>query len=169
MKFDQIHIPLPSHKAAEILGIVRADLRKDLATGELVDCPCCGGRAKVYARKLNSTQCRVLRIVASNDDGMTPRQVVQMSGVQSDLGKLRMWGLTHYDEERRLWLATDRGRAFLGGRLRVPHRVLIYQGDVLGFDDSRMIGIADVLPDFSLERDVMSAEAVVAAEMGGAA
>jgi hypothetical protein len=158
-KFDETLISLPRHRAAETLGIVRADLRKDLATGELVDCPCCGGRAKVYARKLTSTQCQVLRIVAASN-GVTARQVVRMSGSQGELGKLAMWGFSIYDADARLWHATGRGRAFLVGNLRVPHRVLIYQGDVLGFDASTTVTIADIVDGFDLERDVMTADAV---------
>jgi len=165
MKISEHDIPLPTADQDKALWFVQQGLREHLANGDLVTCACCGGDAKVYARRMTAAQVRVLHALSKSDDGLTARQIVARTITQGEAGKLQHWGLTSFDDESKIWRATEQGRMFLAGEVTVPHRVLIFHGRVIGYDYSRLINVRDVDPEFSLERDVMSAAAVREAEV----
>lgn len=154
-------IPLPEAKPGESVAEAQAQLRATLVLGEADTCACCGGYTKVYARKLHVAMARVLR--ALNDKPLTPREMSTIAGGGGDGGKLAHWGLI--EQRGGVWIIAPKGKAFLRGDVCLPHRVLIYQGSVIGFDTSKMIRISDILPDVDIERDVMSEGAVAGAWM----
>jgi len=165
VKLDPEKLPLPSGELGKLLSEAGDELRAALVTGKATTCPCCGGDAKVYARALGATMVKVLRALnRAGEHGLVSRDIVAQTLVQSDTGKLAAWGFAHKGADHR-WRITPRGRDFLQGGLAVAHRVLFYQGHVIGFDYSRMVRVRDVSKEFDLERDVLSAAAVQNAEL----
>lgn len=166
MKFDRHLIPLPSGDSGKTIGEVQEALREQLALGEQAACSCCGGTAKVYARQLNKLMIRALRRLVAGP--LTPREMSMMGG-GGDAAKLSHWGLAILNVDpaphKSKWMITPRGREFLAGRLLLPHRVILYQNIVLGFDESKLLSISDIKQDFDLDRDVLSASAVRDSEL----
>jgi len=161
-KFDAAAIPLPDSNPTQAMWWARDQLRHDLATGAIVGCPCCGGAAKVYARKINMQMIKALIVLGRNSKGMPPSLLMRLADVQGgDYGKLRHYGFVREDNEPErgiVWYVTQRGIAFLRGDIQVPHRMILYQNKCLGFDDSKMVRVTDIHPDFSLARDVFAWE-----------
>lgn len=166
MKLEPDMIPLPSVDQSKALWHVQDVLRERLANGEQALCLCCGGDAKVYARALSPAMVKVLKAVVRADDGLSPREIVSRTLVQSDTGKLAAWGFIYKSDKDHKWRATERGREFSRGALSVAYRALIYQGNVIGFDQTRLVTVFDIAPVFQLERDVLSASAVRNADIG---
>lgn len=114
-------------------------------------CPCCGQYAKVYRRKINSGMARsLIHMYRINGKGWVH---VRAIGAQSrEEGKLAYWGLVEEQVGTGLhggragyWRVTDAGENFiLNGKL-VPKYARVYNGRVLGFDHSEMVGIKDAL------------------------
>lgn len=135
-------IPLPKREADVSLDIVREALRTLLATGEMVECPCCGGVSKVYARGIHAAMVRGLIKVASSSSGLPPSAFSREEG--GDFAKLTHWGLIEQTKETGAWAITNKGRRWLSGEITIPHKVLLYGSEVLGFDHSKLIHASDV-------------------------
>jgi hypothetical protein len=119
------------------------------------DCPCCGGRVKVYPRKLYRTIARGLCVAWSlhRRQWFSPRKS-RVPGHDSDFTKLAYWGLieratTDRDpdaEANGLWRITDAGQAFVQDASRVPSHALILQNRALALDPRRgELSIRDAL------------------------
>jgi hypothetical protein len=126
------------------LGEARAYVRERLDVG--VECPCCGQYAKRYVRKLNSGMARVLIRLCSLSRGDRPWEsawvsIKKLEMVSREVHKLAYWGLVVTDENEDStkhssgsWKPTDKGYEFVWGRVTVPERVILFDGQVEGFE-----------------------------------
>ncbi len=138
-------------------GVTLADARAWLELmkyDEGVHCPCCGQWSKVYWRTVTSSMARALILFWR--EGGTSEWVhgpTIVGRARADEGKLRYWGLVEESFGRRedggrsgFWRVTERGEAFVKNQLRIPRYALVYDGELLGFDDQDdTIGIRDAL------------------------
>jgi hypothetical protein len=117
------------------LGVVTRWLKAQLDDG--VTCPCCGQLAKVYKRQINGQMARVLIMMhkASPDGGEVHLPTLYRG---ADTAKLAYWELIKEREEPRpdggragWWCVTDKGRAFINGRIAVPQYARVYNGQLL--------------------------------------
>lgn len=137
------------------LGQARDWLREQVREGH--DCPLCGQFAKVYLRKINSSQAKALLIQYRHfrQDWAHLPELRMLQGAQhsNEEPKLRYWGLLEEESDRRedggragWWRITDRGRAFALGTVAVPKYALVYNGRCLGFEGDETT-ITDALGD----------------------
>lgn len=135
-------IPLPKGDVGKQVGEVRQELREHLAQGEQCECSVCGSTIKVYARGIHAKMVRALAAVGDAPGGLSPSALSQITS-GGDGQKLSAWGFIERGEEG-AWTITSRGADWLRGRIKVPHKVITYNGEVLGFDRSKEVGISDV-------------------------
>lgn len=116
-----------------------------------VTCPCCDQFAKVYRRKLNSAQARLLiSFYRRRREEWVHIGELGLNG--GDAGKLALYGLLESRLSDRpdgnpasgFWRITPRGCAFVEGSVRVPEHVFVYNGEAVGFS-STLVGIGDAL------------------------
>lgn len=160
-------IPVGSGDDAIPLVWVREQLRAELATGDIIGCPCCGQTAKVYSRSINATIARSLRLIAESSTGLTNRDIISATRQSGggNISLLQFWGLVTQDDKR--WKITSSGRQWLYGYIAIPSRVLIYNNQFLGFDERKKVRFVDVTGyEFSLT-DVLDPRAVETAQMEG--
>lgn len=133
----------------------RAELRTLVDEGHT--CPLCKQFAKVYRRKINSTQARALIIIhrqCGTDWAYLPSLRMALAPHHSnEEPKLRYWGLL---EERPInrgdggrageWRVTELGQRFVKGEVTVQKYARIYNGHCLGFVGER-ISIREALGD----------------------
>lgn len=146
-------VPLPSIDGDRSVDDVRNELRHVLANGESMHCPCCGGNAKVYARPINGTMVAALRAIARSTSGLTNAQIIAITKQAGggNVSLLQHWRLVDRWPGS-VWRITPHGRDFLLGRVAVPARVLLYNNQFLGFDDSKDLHVSDLAEnDFSLD------------------
>ncbi len=143
IEVEQSSIPLPARDASSSVGEIRSAMRVKLAKGESVICPCCGGTSKVYARGIHAKMVRALIEVSQVPAGITPAALSSLTA-GGDAQKLSHWGLIDRDSKTGLWLITNKGRRWLAGEIQIPHKVITYGAEVIGFDSSKMISVSDV-------------------------
>lgn len=143
LEVDQSDIPLPGKDATATVAVVRDAMRAELAKGESVICPCCGGTSKVYARTIHAKMVRALIEVARTSDGLSPADLSALTA-GGDAQKLAHWGLILRDVKTGLWFASTKGRYWLAGDITIPHKVITYGAQIIGFDKSKMIRVSDV-------------------------
>jgi hypothetical protein len=122
-----------------------------------VKCPCCTQHVKVYRRKINSGMARVLIhqwCNAGHDFAHTATLCKHLGTSGREGAKLGYWNLMEHASEKRddggksgFWRITNLGRQFVRNEVRISRYVYIYNGNVLGFDDSQRITITDALGD----------------------
>lgn len=123
-------------------------------------CKACDQRVKVYRRKLYDAQAIALMylvILARDQEWVHVNELPILQGRLGggDFAKLEHYGLieaqpNEHPKAKRcsgFWRPTVRGIDFARGRVSVPVALFIYDGHVLGFDDSQTIGIREVLPE----------------------
>jgi hypothetical protein len=105
-------------------------------------CPCCTQFAKVYRRKINSSQARAL-IVQYRHYGsvwahLPALRMLQGAQHSNEEPKLRYWGLLEEESDRRedggragWWRVTDLGERFVLGQARVEKYARLYDGRCL--------------------------------------
>jgi hypothetical protein len=131
-------------------------------------CPCCTQFAKVYRRKINSSQGRALvvqyRRYGQEWAHLPDLRMLQGAQHSNEEPKLRYWGLLEEEPDRRedggragWWRVTDLGVQFALGHARVPKYARIYDGRVLGLDRTEMVTIRDALGDRFNYDELMSA------------
>lgn len=123
-------------------------LLKQLEDG--APCPLCGQHAKMYKRKINSGMAKSL-IHMYRIAGTGWVHVSAIGAHSREEGKLAYWGLL---EEQKAsgthggragyWRVTDKGEAFLLGKISVPKYAKVYDGRVFGFEGDRVV-IEDAL------------------------
>lgn len=113
-------------------------LKARLDKGE--SCPCCGQRAQMYRRKINSGMARSL-IHMYRLSGTNWVHVKQIGAASREEGKLAYWGLVEEQKATGLhggragyWRVTDKGEQFILGKLQVPTYAKVYNGRVFGFE-----------------------------------
>lgn len=140
------------------LAQAREWLEKKLEDG--ADCPCCGQRAQIYRRKLNSGMARALILIwkeaqrqidlgALLEDAWVDIRKINVRG--GDYAKLAYWGLiephSEHDDVKYsgLWRITKRGSDFVLRSAVVPDAVYVYNGSLLDMYDSKLTNIKDAL------------------------
>jgi len=114
-------------------------------------CPCCGLHAKIYKRKLYHTMVVALNHfyvheLASSEKGRYHSVTEVLQGAASrggDFAKLKYWGLLEQQKERKkdnnprsgYWRITDKGKAFIEGKISVPAAVYVFGARALGFSE----------------------------------
>lgn len=165
--FQPMMIPLPTAHGDLPLWEARANLRAQLAEGDVAQCACCGQTAKVYSRAITGTMVRALHAIAkAGFMGLDNRQIIaatQQSG-GGNTSLLAHWRLIRHEGKRR-WVATADGHAFLRDELRVPARILIYDNVFLGFDTSENVLASDLWSVGWSREETMAPEAVTEAEV----
>jgi len=141
IKIDSAAIPLPRTASGELIGEKRTEMRADLADGKAINCPCCGLTLKVYARGIHGRMVSALAGLLKGP--LSPSQLSAMTS-GGDAMKLEPWGLIEQHRETGAWAITSKGIRFLKGEISLPHRALWFDGQVIGFDDSKRIKVSDV-------------------------
>jgi hypothetical protein len=125
-------------------------------------CPVCKRRDVVDRRPLNKGQAAFLSwLVSASEPGewvdTTTRPPKVFTTKVRDFTVLRHWNLIepHVNSDTRksgsgLWRATDKGRRWVAGELAVPSHISRYQDEPVILDDTKMVRVTDVLPDFDL-------------------
>ena len=119
-------------------------------------CDCCGGKTKLYRRKLNSGQARVLIALYHAVDWVHLGRTIPalVAEVQGDTSKLTHWGLaearpSESDSTKRdsgIWRITADGRAFVLRTHEVPsHAYVASPGDRLLGMESTTVDIVEAL------------------------
>lgn len=119
------------------LSEVRAVLRTLVEEGHR--CPCCTQLAKVYRRRINSSQARnlILTYRANGREFGYLQKVRRSANVNGrdnrEESKLRYWGLIEEASTRRpdggragWWRVTEKGEQWIHGRITVPKYARIY-------------------------------------------
>lgn len=131
------------------LGEARALLRTLVDDG--ARCPCCTQFAKVYRRKINSTNARSLITLWRAGGADTFLHAPSLPGDTHEISQMEWWGLI--EEEKVLrpdggragwWKITPTGVAFVSDNLRLPKYALVYDGRCLGLRGD-LTGIRDAL------------------------
>lgn len=154
-------IKLPSANPDRTLAEARDLIRANLETGRSCQCPVCARNVRLYARKFRAPWLKALRALAENIY-LSARQMEDICGSR-DYPVLSNFGLAHCNPADGMWRISALGQDFLEGRITIPSHAVIYNRDVIGFDERRRIHITDVDPEerFSL-RELMSTKPVVA-------
>jgi len=121
-------------------------------------CPVCDQFVKVYKRKINSFMAYHL-IKALNTFEFKEFHISDLMGNNSsggDFSKLRYWGLISeavvYEKKdvKRTsgkWNLTIKGMKFARNEIRLYKYALIYNSELLGFDETETASIVDALND----------------------
>ena len=119
-----------------------------------VYCPCCGQKAKVYSRKLNSTIAHGLIHIDRYFKQNPKAEWVHMLDLFTRLricktnegALLAHWGLIEDQEGTKedgnphvgLWRITELGKKFVAGKILMPEKVILFDGRVLGFTEKKV-------------------------------
>ncbi|MBY0559319.1 hypothetical protein [Hyphomicrobium sp.] len=154
-------IKLPSTNPTRTLADARQILRANLETGKPSCCPVCAQDAKLYARKFRAPWLKALRALADSLY-LSPREMVAICKAR-DYPALTYFGLAHRNPSDGMWRISQLGRDFLDGRVTLPSHAIIYNKEVVGFDETKRIHILDLDPceRFSLD-ELMSTKPMVA-------
>ena len=96
-------------------------------------CPYCGQRTFVYARTLRYNQVICLRILNKSPlkfEGLKAIEISSHKNLISDFSKMRHWGLIDYGTRKNTWKITERGIAFLRGKISVIKYVFIFNNEL---------------------------------------
>lgn len=137
---------------SQTIGEVKKYLQDNWNKG--VSCPCCGQFVKKYRIKINYFMCKFLinlyklskdsEYVHLNDaiEGM------KTSGLYSYLPMWKLAQKVPNDDPKKkhsgLWRITEKGKAFVEGRITVPKYFFTYNNKFLGFD-GEMVSIREAL------------------------
>jgi hypothetical protein len=137
---------------------------------EGIECPCCGQLCKVYKRKLTSAMAAwliwLVRIYQRDGRWVHVTEHRRGStGGGGDYAKLVYWGLIEQmsqqgEPEKRssgYWRPTDRGIDFVHARVHLRSHVLVFDGDVRGFE-GELLGIREALGKRFRYDELMQAE-----------
>ena len=144
----------------ETLQEAQDSFRQQLFEGKKVKCPCCGRRAKVYKRKINSGMARMLIRFYEVHFRLPDEEWVHVHDLFGGFGQkhrdwpvLRLWGLVQpkgeTDEDGKssgFWKLTPLGRAFVRGERDVPKHVYMYNRQKVDESEER-ISISVALGD----------------------
>lgn len=144
----------------------KEQLRKNFEKGAI--CPCCNQLVKLYKFAINSSMSKNLLALdhfQQGEDYLTIDELVSLTNdamfKAGNFPKLRWWGLierpANDDPDKRssgMWRITEKGRAFVKGRITVPKKALLYNQKCWGFEGDQ-VSIKDSLGEFFSYRDLM--------------
>lgn len=120
---------------------------KHLSKGTI--CPCCGGYAKLYQRKLNAEMTRFLKklveLYVAHGDWIDVRDIVNSSTyaatterlpLRHSSGYLVHWGFVE-TQGKRQWKPTQKGMAYVEGKLDAPKFVYLHNNKLQGVSTER--------------------------------
>ena len=132
-------------KDGDTLGAARAYLRANAAKGCL--CPACGGKVKVYRRRLHAEMAQFLVLLvraaarqpASSGVWLHPRDVLpaspQAAKISTDGAFLVHWGLVERQPSKRRYRPTHKGVAFVRDpEATVPSHVLLLNNKAIAYE-----------------------------------
>jgi hypothetical protein len=137
-------------------------LRNQIEDG--AKCPCCTQLAKVYRRTLTSQVVNVL-IAMHRHSGTNWVNLPTLGLSRGDEAKARYWDLiepmpdtTRDDGSTRngWWRLTAKGEAFVLNRITVPKYARVYDGRLLGLDDTESVSVIDCLGKKFNYRELMA-------------
>ena len=147
---SRIHLKLPGSTP---LAEARSEMLWHIETKNGVECPCCNRTNKVYPRGIHWQSAAWLCVLIKKYI-TEPRwyAVTEFSSRGGDYAKLRYWDLVELKKEVEgdkrtsgLWKPTKKGIEFAQGKIRIPSKALIYNGNLLGFDCDNDVDILDIL------------------------
>ena len=135
-----------------------------LAMGKGGRCPCCGQRAQVYRRSINSGMAHSLVTMYAKAKLDWINVPLDVGARSREEGKLRYWGLVAEDTDKRLdgghsgwWRVTELGGRFVREQATVPKYALVYDGVPLGLTGPE-VGITDCLGEKFDLRELLNRE-----------
>lgn len=145
---------------AAALKAQRDDFFKAIHAGEELDCPCCGRYARLYRRKIYSTMVRGLIQIyrkRNNFEGVH-RMDAEILAAFPDFTKFRYWQIIQKvgndDPDKKdsgAYIITEKGFAWLKGKITVPKYVTLFDDEVLGFSEDHIDVRAALGEKFSYE------------------
>ncbi len=131
--------PLPTATLAETAAWTR---KQSLGGGAV--CPCCGGRAQRYPRRLTVAMAKALVEFYRHRDRkggfVHYRKALEDPTLWSDYGKLKYWGLLEQAEnedpkkaQNGFWRITFAGKEWLKARRMMPEGCTVYMDQAEGF------------------------------------
>ena len=149
MLADRLRLPASTpHKP---LAEARIALKKKLEAGDRVTCPCCGQNARLYSRRLRPIWAKAL--LALNEAMILNSLELSAVTRSNDHQGLAWWGLIE-SNAKGVWRLSDAGRKFVRGEIAMPTHALIYNGAFVGFDDTKMVTLRDLLAALKIGDDV---------------
>ena len=136
----------------------RGALRQALLRGQIVECPCCTQRCKIYKRKLNATMARGI-IWLVRESGDTREWVNIQEGPPwllrtKELPTTAHWGLVekapNTDKTKRtsgIWRPTEKGVQFARGEITVLSHVHLYNNVAYDVGHTQQVSISEALGD----------------------
>jgi hypothetical protein len=121
------------------------NLRSALLAGELVNCPCCQQKCKIYKRKLNANMARFLiSLMRHEETEWVHYKECDFTG--RDYPYVSLWGLAETrgsgETAKRMsgfWRLTPKGRSFVQGGLRISSHIKLYNNTVGAYEGSTSI------------------------------
>jgi len=117
-----------------------------------VRCPCCHQFAKVYRRRINSGMARSLIRMFQRGRQEWIHIPTVLPAKSREEGKLAYWKLVEESEEQRedggragWWRVTDKGKAFIFRKIKLPKYAVIYNATLLRLDNTELVDIQDCL------------------------
>lgn len=135
-----------------------------------IKCPTCDQFVKVYRRKVNSSMAYGLIEVyhyfrsPGHEEWLHVPDYKDLAKLGGDFAKLGIWGLVEPMPGERddgckhtgYYRITDRGVAFVEGRLRIPKYAFTFNQTVLSMTEDQDADIHDALADEFSYRELMS-------------
>ena len=113
-------------------------------------CEHCGAKMVEYKHGLSKKLCRALAMVVTRSNSTEPQEIREMGldySHRCNFQKLRYWGLVEKigdkDSKGGLWRVTERGMAFVMGKISCPRFAWTYRGDVVRHE-GEPINITDI-------------------------
>jgi len=128
------------------LDEARDYVQEALATGEMVDCPCCGQTVKKYRRPIYIAMIGALAYIHQN--GPVKGSKVQKECAYGAYNKLVHWDLIQQSDNGN-WMISEKGKRFLLEKEQVPKYVYLYNNQVLYFSNDT-ICVDDIKKNFDL-------------------
>lgn len=151
--------PGPSTRLDEVQNYVQDHLEQGL------NCPACGGHAKMYPRALTkSLVTRLARLHAKHGLGWFDLAATR-DWKSRDEAMMQYWGLLQYTHHKPgqsegskdgWWRVTPIGRDFLSAVITLPRVAHVYNGQV-HYYSGQNIAVTDVIKNFSINELLVAA------------
>lgn len=118
------------------------------------NCPHCKQLMNVYKRSLRKGLVEAL--IKLDQRGWSRSSDLDLPiGINADFSKMRFWGLIYKPtDDRNVWDITGKGKRFLGGLIKIPKYVYIYNNSVEKYS-SEMILSEEIMPEIVDKESVL--------------